>query len=239
MSNDIHALSGAYAVDALDEFEQLQFERHLAGCSDCTAEVASLREAASLTSTTVAVTPPAHLRAAVLAEIATVRPLAPMVSTLPMPSNRRRFPALVAAAAALIAIGGVGATIIDPFDDGASQSQLTASELVLRADDAERQKHTVDGTELTVVRSKSLDAAVVVTNDMPAAPDGHTYELWLIKNGDTFVPAGQMAGGSTTVLLEGSAADASGIGVTIEKAGAEPTRPNLEAVVTQVQFPEA
>ena len=48
MSVDIHALSGAYAVDAVDEFERAQFERHLAGCADCRAEVDSLREAASL-----------------------------------------------------------------------------------------------------------------------------------------------------------------------------------------------
>ncbi len=238
MSSDIHALSGAYAVDALDEFEQLQFERHLAGCSECTAEVASLREAASLTSTAVAVTPPAHLRASVLAEVATVRPLPPLVSNLPARSARRRFPALVAAAAALIAIGGIGATAWDPFGDDTSQSDLTATERVLRASDAERVEHEVDGTALTVVRSKSLDAAVVVTNDMPEAPDGHSYELWLIS-GTTFVPAGQMGGGNATVLLEGSAADASGIGITVEKAGPQPTRPNLDAVVTQVAFPEA
>lgn len=239
MTSDIHALSGAYAVDALDEFEQLQFERHLAGCAECTAEVASLREAAGLTSVLAAQTPPAHLRDSVLAQIATVRPLPPENMTEQVRSARRRFPALVAAAAALIAIGGVGATVWDPFGDDTSQTQLTASERVLRATDAERVRQNVDGTELTVVRSKSLDAAVVVTSDMPEAPDGHSYELWLIKNGNVFVPAGQMGGGNATVLLEGSAADASGIGITIEKAGPQPTRPNLEAVVTQVQFPEA
>ena len=32
--SDIHALSGAYAVDALDELERVGFERHLAGCAD-------------------------------------------------------------------------------------------------------------------------------------------------------------------------------------------------------------
>ena len=43
--SDIHALSGAYAVDALDDLERAGFERHLAGCAACRAEVASLREA--------------------------------------------------------------------------------------------------------------------------------------------------------------------------------------------------
>ncbi len=37
--SDIHALSGAYAVDALDDIERAQFERHLAECAECRAEV--------------------------------------------------------------------------------------------------------------------------------------------------------------------------------------------------------
>ncbi len=40
---DVHALSGAYAVDALDDLERAHFERHLADCADCQAEVASLQ----------------------------------------------------------------------------------------------------------------------------------------------------------------------------------------------------
>ena len=52
---DIHALSGAYAVDALDDDERAQFEAHLAGCPSCRSEVDSLREAAALLAeTTVA-----------------------------------------------------------------------------------------------------------------------------------------------------------------------------------------
>ena len=31
--SEIHALSGAYAVDALDDIERAQFERHLATCA--------------------------------------------------------------------------------------------------------------------------------------------------------------------------------------------------------------
>ena len=56
---DIHALSGAYAVDALDDIERAQFERHLAECPACTSEVASLREAAALLAETTMTTPSA------------------------------------------------------------------------------------------------------------------------------------------------------------------------------------
>ncbi|HEY9395441.1 MAG TPA: zf-HC2 domain-containing protein, partial [Nocardioides sp.] len=43
-AHDIHALSGAYAVDALDDIERARFEEHLAVCADCRDEVASLRD---------------------------------------------------------------------------------------------------------------------------------------------------------------------------------------------------
>ena len=40
MNADLHHLSGAYAVDALDGAERAAFESHLLGCADCRAEVA-------------------------------------------------------------------------------------------------------------------------------------------------------------------------------------------------------
>ena len=57
--SDIHALSGAYAIDALDDIERAQFERHLAECAECRAEVESLREAGGMLAEAVSATPPA------------------------------------------------------------------------------------------------------------------------------------------------------------------------------------
>ena len=79
MSDDIHALSGAYAVDALDDVERARFERHLAGCDTCRAEVASLTAAAAEMAAATEVAPPATLRARVLDDISRVRPLPPLV----------------------------------------------------------------------------------------------------------------------------------------------------------------
>ena len=75
--SDIHALVGAYAVDALDDVERAAFERHLAECPACRAEVAGLREAAAVIGGSVPQDPPPGLRDRVLADIATVRPLPP------------------------------------------------------------------------------------------------------------------------------------------------------------------
>ena len=46
MSNDTHALSGAYALDALSPEEAASFELHLQGCDTCRAEVREFREVA-------------------------------------------------------------------------------------------------------------------------------------------------------------------------------------------------
>ena len=51
--SDIHALSGAYAVDALDPAERTEFELHLADCAACQAEVASFRETSALIAETM------------------------------------------------------------------------------------------------------------------------------------------------------------------------------------------
>ena len=42
MTESLHALSGAYVVDALDDDERELFEKHLPGCRDCQAEVATM-----------------------------------------------------------------------------------------------------------------------------------------------------------------------------------------------------
>ena len=112
-----------------------------------------------------------------LAEIATVRPLPPVAEPAEArPSGRgRRFPALVAAAAAVVALvaGGVAWQVInDPDEPPRSRCS--------QADDAERFTQTFPGgATATVVRSKDLNQAVLITEDMPPAPDGHSYALWL------------------------------------------------------------
>ena len=56
--SEIHALSGAYAVDALDHIERCTSSEHLATCPACRTEVDCLREAAALLAETTAAEPP-------------------------------------------------------------------------------------------------------------------------------------------------------------------------------------
>lgn len=79
MTVDIHSLSGAYAVDAVDDAERAAFEQHLAGCPACQQEVAELRAAAGRLAADSVTPAPPSLRASVLRAIAEVRPLPPIV----------------------------------------------------------------------------------------------------------------------------------------------------------------
>ncbi|OFE17214.1 hypothetical protein BA895_17330 [Humibacillus sp. DSM 29435] len=78
MTDEIHELSGAYAVDALDDVERARFERHLTDCSTCRDEVESLSVAAVELSSGLEMAPPASLRASVLSGITSVRQLPPL-----------------------------------------------------------------------------------------------------------------------------------------------------------------
>ncbi|MEU6727083.1 anti-sigma factor [Nonomuraea wenchangensis] len=74
MDDDLHALSGAYAVDALPYGEWALFEEHLRGCARCGTEVRRLRETAARLAGAVAADPPAALRTRLLATAHSRRP---------------------------------------------------------------------------------------------------------------------------------------------------------------------
>jgi anti-sigma-K factor RskA len=238
VTESLHALSGAYVVDALDDDERAAFEEHLPGCLDCQAEVASLREATDQLSHVSALAPPPSLRADVLAGIRTIRPLPPETASssgeepadtaVVIPLRRHRFRlAALAAAAAVVAVLGVGAVTQPWRDDPPSVSALTPVDRVLAAEDAKHVKRTfADGSSATLVRSVKQGRAVLVTDDMSSPPSGKVFELWLRDTHGTFVPAGLMHdGGDHKVLLEGDAATATAVGITVEPPGgsARPT----------------
>ncbi len=242
----VHALVGAYAIDALDDAERTQFERHLAECGDCRAEVTSLREAASVLGGAESMQPPASVRRAVLADIVAERPPdraepaetpgepraeAPGQPRAEDPAadagevfvlSRRRFRVVAAsvAAAVLVAVGA-GVVVRDQLSDDTSQiqAQPTLAERVQSADDVETVALDLEGAKATVYRSTSLNRAVVVTEDMPPPPEGMVYELWLDDRQNGYTPAGLMSTTSDqTLVLQGDAARATRVGITVEPA---------------------
>jgi anti-sigma-K factor RskA len=100
---ELHDLTAAYALDALDPDEAEAYERHLSQCEDCRLQLAELNETAgALAFGTVAPAPPPRLRAAILEQAAAER-------SNVVPFLRRRWVArglaVAAAAAACIVVG--------------------------------------------------------------------------------------------------------------------------------------
>jgi anti-sigma-K factor RskA len=271
VSDDIHALSGAYAVDALDSDERFRFERHLAGCSACQAEVESLVAAASELSVLSEVAPPASLRAKVLAEIATVRPLPPLaapraepgqgaassaraaqpapeadVAEAPGQANDSRGPASdpsssgarverlderrrsrglarswrVLVAAATVAVLAVGGFTVWRQQVDKDPSQAVADQVLAAADATRYGTRLPGGATATVVRSRSLQRAVIVTSGMAQPPSGKVLQLWLQDSTGHMNSAGLMPGGGhQVVVLSGDASHSQGAGITVEPAG--------------------
>lgn len=235
MNPDTHALAGAYAVNAVTDDERRSFEAHLDECADCRAEVAELRAAAATLAADVELAPPPALRASVLAAVSQTRQLsptstagtadaAPVAAPLQPPQpvtdelavrrSRRLRPWLAAAvAAAVITIGGVA---WQPWED--APAQLTATEQVLRADDAQRLELPMGSSEITLVRSPSVGRAVFLADAMPTPPSGKAYQLWFDMPGRGMVSAGLIptSGRSVIVPLEGDARVATGAGITLE-----------------------
>ena len=121
---------------------------------------------------------------------------------------------------------------LNPFEEDKPDSMYAQ---VLEAGDAQR--ITVDfdgGATATLVRSEELDMAVLKTKDMPDAPEGQAYALWLLHD-DVMVPAGMMPEGpDNEVVLSGDAATASAAAISVEPAGDEPTKPTSDPVA---EFP--
>ena len=232
MNVETHGLAGAYAVDALDDAERAAFEAHLATCSECRAEVESLRAAASELSSLSEATPPAALRDSVLSSIRSVRPLPPVTGAAEGPSDAEVVPMtrrslmrpvgwLVAAAAVVAVV--VGGIAWSPWSDDAPPP--TVAERVLDAGDATLVERQVGDATAKVVVSRSVGRAVIITDNMPEAPSDKDYQLWLQQPDGTMEPAGLMphtAAAHSEVVLRGDASAAVGVGITEEPRGGSP-----------------
>lgn len=250
--NDLHALTGAYVLDALDDDERHRFEAHLATCDACTEEVADLQAVTLRLSDASEQPPPWGLRERILlAASRTPQPEHTTSSTQVVELDRRRRPTprwtqrLTAAAAAVLAVTVAGRSYtvanlteeLAEVESANEQAQRTAEELsdLLAAPDTEMATaESLDGATGRVVASEQRGEAVFIADGLPAVPPGRTYQLWLI---DETGPesAGLVApniDGRVTHLLAGDIAEAVAVGVTIEPDGgsAQPTTEPILAI---------
>ena len=224
--SDIHALSGAYAVDAIHDLERAEFERHLTTCASCRAEVESLRAAAAHLADVSAAPPPADMRDRILAGAQFIRPLPPRAAQAA--KQRWRIPAAAAAAAAIAGLGVGVTTEWRPWEP--ETVQLTLTDRVRQAPDAQSWTQSLpSGASVTVTRSKSVGVAVWQSSGLTPLPSGRVYELWLQTPDESLKPAGLFSAGDGEVIMRGDATEAIGAGVTEEPSGGSPT-PTTEPI---------
>src|SRR6476469_4421928 len=203
MAPDPHANVAPYALDALDAGEEREFEEHLASCERCREELAGLREAsAALAYGATGPEPPPELKRNILEQARAERP-----NVIPF-RKRRSWAAPVAAAAALVAafaLGiGVWATARPKSTDPLAAVLTKPGAKVMPL-----------GGKGTLAWAPDGSAAVAVT--LPRAPEGKTYEAWVMRKGSAS-PAGLFSG-SSVFRIDRPVPRGSVVGVTLERAG--------------------
>jgi anti-sigma-K factor RskA len=187
---DVHDLTAAYALDALDADEAEAYERHLGQCEKCRAELAELNE----TSAALAFGAVAPAPPARLRESILETAAAERSNVVPL--LRRRWVArglAVAAAAAACIVVGLAVALTRT-----NHSRVIAA---------------------IVLQDSSGNASLSVSG-LSTAPQGKTYEVWVIPKGKAPRPAGLFGGGaSTTVHLVGTVPQNAVVAVTLERAG--------------------
>ena len=226
---NVHELAAPYTLRALDPLERAVFERHLARCGSCLAELPRLQEAAAALAYGVDVpSPPPTLRDRVLARVRNAPRSAG--SAAPRSALRRALPMVAAAATSLALVLAVWAASLSRAlaEERAAQEAQTRALAVLSHPAAGRLR--LSGADGSLVVTPGGQAALVVWG-LPPAPSGKTYELWVVAR-DRARPAGLFAGGAprSVVALTAPVPRGAIVGVSLEDAaGAE--RPTGEMLL--------
>ena len=201
MADDLHDLTPAYALDALDDGERADYERHLATCARCRGELAALQETVSTLAYAVeSPAPPEALRTRILEQARLERG-----NVVPFRPRRTLTYSLgaVAAVAATVALAlGIWANGV-----AGERDELRAlgdpNALVVELPDR--------NGRLFVARDG--EATLVVESDPP--PTGKAYAAWVIEDGRPR-PAGLFDGGRQIVRLTRPVPTGASVAVTFE-----------------------
>jgi anti-sigma-K factor RskA len=220
MDDQLHLLTGAYALNALDGQERVDFERHALTAATTLEEVRGLAETAALLANgTPAVSPPPELKTKVMASIRNTRqlPAEAVIADLSSargasgPRGAGRLPGrgrsttaarwLGAAAAVLLvaagALGGWAVGLTNEQQRTEQRMQALASEhaevmsLLMAPDSKVIPGRMPDGAAVTVAMSAAAGRAAVITHDLAPLGTDKAYELWLISP-DGAKPAGMV-----------------------------------------------
>jgi anti-sigma-K factor RskA len=216
---ETHELIAAYALDALDEADRVRAKELLATSEEAREELRSLTDvAATMATATVGPAPRPELRDRILAA---ARAEPQNVVSLDERRRSRLTPILgvvaAVAACAALALGIWGVSVSSERDE--ARSALERERAAARVLAHPATESSLTGASGRLVVGADGDAVLVVSN-LPQAPAGKTYQVWVIDGGNP-VSGGLFspAGGTVAIPLDGRVRDGSVVAVTVEDDG--------------------
>lgn len=231
MSEDVHGLAGAYALNALPPDEEAFFERHLAVCDECSREVAELTATTASLGAAVAEPPPAGLRDRVLAEALETPQERPVGAPAPPPAApepagwRERLRPVLATAAAVVAVAllSLGTAVVMLADRTSELESELADAQALMEVVSQPDMRVVDldspqGTQARLLHGQDGERAALVLDGLDEVPPEKAYQLW-VMHGETPSPDRVFRpdeDGQAIVSVEHDVGRADAVAVTVE-----------------------
>ena len=225
MSDSIHLLAGAYALNALDSGETEVFEEHLRHCEDCRREVAELRETAALLGSVQPAADAGEMKAAVMSQIAVTPQLTPAPVVRLRPRVARSLGWLAAAAVAVVAVVLAGNVYTQQRTISAMNAHTGEMMVLLTAEDAKVMPLELPSGTSTVLVSMARGEAMVMAEDVPLPEAGMTYQTWAYDAQGNPTPAGTWtpdASGQAAAHVDAQLKDCTALSVTVEPMGGSP-----------------
>lgn len=254
-------LAAGYALDALSPDDLAAFETARAQHPEWERWVTTdAATAVSLADGVEPVRPPAAVRDALLARIATTpqdraeaaiadaepvaEPVDSLASAISEPpadtatvqaiSRRNWTRGMLGLAASLVLLVALGFGAVSIGQLLNRPAAVVALEQIEDAPDAQSvTAEAEDGGSATVHWSESVGKVVLVSNGLPSLSADESFELWYVREAGP-VSAGTFEDGSdATVLLEGTMEPGDTIAVTVEPQGGSPSgEPTSDPIVT-------
>ena len=250
---------GAYALDAVSPDERAAIEEHLKTCEACRAELQAMSDTTAALGSTVPSHPMDQAHAAAMkqrllerarAEKRVVTP----IQSVTIPARTRRLPWWLAAAASAAFAVAMYRAIQAGHERDALRTELVAETMrssALKDSLAQRERTllAMAGADVKVVElvannrrpnarmfwAQSTNTWTMFAHNLPAPPQGRTYQLWLITRDGQRISAGTFApdaaGNAAVSAQYPLASDAlQMIAVTEEPAGGVP-QPTGEVLI--------
>lgn len=219
MEPEAHELIAGYALDALDPSETARAEELLRASPEAREELRAFSDAVEgLAVAAIGPTPSPELRERILAGARAERQ-----NVVPLDLPRRRLAPVLGAATAVAAAVAIGLgvyslSLADELDDTRVALERQEEAAAVLADPTARTVGLQSGDGRLVVATGG--DAVLVVNGLERAPEGKTYQVWVVR-GSAASSAGLFsgAGGRQVVPVDEEVQPGAVVAVTLERAG--------------------